>query len=103
MNLNRKSSEVARLFTDLYNAGFSDEEIGRELGYTVGTVKVYRQKYKLMRPGRYYTKEQHEQMIDMWHEGLNVSQIARVLNCHRRTVEYWIAKEKEKEVSNDTV
>lgn len=99
MILNRRRSEVAKLFTDLFNAGFSDEEIGKELGYSVKTVKQYRYIFGLSRTMN-YGDNKHQQMVLMYNEGLNISAIAKHFGCNRGTVKYWIRKLKEVDHGN---
>ncbi len=87
----RKSEEAAQLISDLMKAGFSDEEIGRELGYTRKTVLNYRHRFGFRRKG-IYTKSERQQMVEMYKDGIRVTDIAKKIGCHHNTVTYWVKR-----------
>lgn len=87
-------------FSELYQLGYNDTEIARQLNVSHSTISDYRNHLKLSKNFKYKTEIIKSKIFELYNAGENIKDIAKDLNIDIRLVEMYL---NEQVIPNDYV
>lgn len=87
-------------FFKLYQLGYNDTEIAKQLGVTHSTISDYRCNQGLPKNFKYRKELEKESIMSLYNEGKNIHEISKILNVDSRLVDLYI---NEKQITDDYV